>query len=73
MPDIVYPSDPSSGGVVAYFSGSWTAFGGTSVAAPTNAGLFADTDQGCYASLGHVGPALYAAAGSEQLHPHHLG
>ena len=64
VPDIVYPSDPSDGGVVSYFDGNWTAFGGTSVAAPTNAGLFADTDQGCYAPLGRVGPALYAAAGS---------
>jgi hypothetical protein len=69
VPDIVYPSDPSSGGVVAYFSGSWTAFGGTSVAAPTNAGLFADTDQGCFASLGRVGPALYAAAGTSNYTP----
>ena len=63
VPDIVYPSDPSEGGVVSYFNGNWTAFGGTSVAAPTNAGLFADTDQGCYEPLGRVGPALYTAAG----------
>ena len=63
VPDIVYPSDPSEGGVVGYFNGNWTAFGGTSVAAPTNAGLFADTDQGCYEPLGRVGPALYTAAG----------
>ena len=73
VPDIVYPSDPSSGGVVAYFSGSWTAFGGTSVAAPTNAGLFADTDQGCYASLGRVGARALRGGGQQQLHPHHLG
>ena len=37
------------------------AFGGTSVAAPSNAGLFADTNQGCFSPLGRVGPALYAA------------
>ena len=65
VPDIAYPADPSDGAVVAYSSaqGGWTAFGGTSVAAPTNAGLFADTNQGCFGQLGRVGPALYAAAG----------
>ena len=61
VPDISYPSDPSQGSVAAYFDGSWGGFGGTSVAAPTNAGLFADTNQGCFARLGRVGPALYAA------------
>ena len=47
--------------MAAYFDGSWGGFGGTSVAAPTNAGLFADTNQGCFNRLGRVGPALYAA------------
>ena len=61
VPDIAYPSDPSAGGVAAFFDGRWTAFGGTSVAAPANAGLFADTNQGCFSPLGRVGPALYAA------------
>ncbi len=61
VPDLSYPSDPTAGGVSAYWSGHWTAFGGTSVAAPTNAGLFADTNQGCFSALGRVGPALYAA------------
>ena len=61
VPDISYPSDPSQGSVAAYFDGSWAGFGGTSVAAPTNAGLFADTNQGCFNRLGRVGPALYAA------------
>jgi hypothetical protein len=46
--------------VVVYFAGSWGGVGGTSVASPTNAGLFADTDQGCFRSLGMVGPNLYA-------------
>ncbi len=66
VPDIAYPADPSAGGVVAYSSAQhgWSAFGGTSVAAPTNAGLFADTNQGCFSPLGRVGPALYAAAGA---------
>jgi hypothetical protein len=61
MPDFSYPSDPSAGGVAAYWNGRWTAFGGTSVAAPANAGLFVDTNQGCFSQLGRVGPALYAA------------
>jgi hypothetical protein len=61
VPDLSYPSDPSAGGVAAYWDGHWTGFGGTSVAAPTNAGLFVDTNQGCYTALGRVGPALYAA------------
>ena len=61
MPDFSYPADPSAGGVAAYWDGHWTAFGGTSVAAPTNAGLFVDTNQGCFSQLGRVGPALYAA------------
>jgi len=63
VPDLAYPGDPSAGGVMAYFDGLWTGYGGTSVAAPTNAGLFADTNQGCFGRLGMVGPALYAAAG----------
>jgi hypothetical protein len=61
VPDFSFPSDPSDGGVAAYWNGHWTAFGGTSVAAPTNAGLFVDTNQGCFSPLGRVGPALYAA------------
>ena len=61
VPDFSYPADPSAGGVVAYWEGRWTGFGGTSVAAPTNAGLFVDTNQGCFSQLGRVGPALYAA------------
>ncbi|MFZ0250149.1 MAG: IPT/TIG domain-containing protein, partial [Acidimicrobiales bacterium] len=61
VPDISYPSDPTAGGVVAYWNGRWLGFGGTSVAAPTNAGLFADTNQGCFSRLGRVGPALYGA------------
>ncbi len=61
VPDLSYPSDPTAGGVAAYWNGHWTAFGGTSVTAPTNAGLFVDTNQGCFSPLGRVGPALYAA------------
>ena len=61
VPDLSYPADPHAGGVAAYWDGHWTGFGGTSVAAPTNAGLFVDTNQGCFNPLGRVGPALYAA------------
>jgi hypothetical protein len=61
VPDIAYPANPGAGGVVVVFQGVWNAFGGTSVAAPSNAGLFADTNQGCFNQLGRVGPALYAA------------
>jgi len=61
VPDISYPADPSSGAVLAYWDGGWSDFGGTSVAPPTEAGLFADTNQGCFRTLGMVGPALYAA------------
>jgi hypothetical protein len=64
VPDLSYPSDPSEGAVVAYWDGAWHGFGGTSVAAPTNAGLFADTNQGCFSTLGMVGPNLYANGGS---------
>ncbi len=64
VPDLSYPSDPSEGAVVAFWDGAWHGFGGTSVAAPTNAGLFADTNQGCFSSLGMIGPNLYAHGGS---------
>ncbi|HEX3793954.1 MAG TPA: protease pro-enzyme activation domain-containing protein [Acidimicrobiales bacterium] len=63
VPDFSGSADPDHG-VTAYFAsaGGWTIFGGTSAVAPSTAGLFADTDQGCTATLGMVGPALYAAA-----------
>ncbi len=73
VPDIVYPSDPQSGGVVAYFEGSWTAYGGTSVAAPTNAGLFADTNQGCYFPFGSRRACPLRRRWQRQLHRHHGG
>jgi hypothetical protein len=60
VPDISYPADPQQSSVVVYFDGFWGGVGGTSVASPTNAGLFADTNQGCFGSLGMVAPNLYA-------------
>jgi hypothetical protein len=67
VPDISYPADPSAGSLVAYYGGGWSGYGGTSIAAPTNAGLFADTNQGCFYQLGSVGPALYANANSSNF------
>ena len=64
VPDLSYPADPGAGAVVAYFNGAWGGIGGTSVAPPTTAALFADTNQGCARTLGMVAPALYAANGS---------
>ena len=60
VPDLSYPSDPQNSSVVVYFDGFWGGVGGTSVASPTNAGLFADTNQGCFGSLGMVAPNLYS-------------
>jgi hypothetical protein len=61
VPDLSGSADPDHG-VTAYFTGAggWTVFGGTSVVAPSDAALFADTNQGCARPLGMVGPALYA-------------
>jgi hypothetical protein len=63
VPDLSGPANPSHG-VVAYFGpfGGWTVFGGTSAVAPSDAGFFADTNQGCTNPLGMVGPTLYAAS-----------
>jgi pro-kumamolisin-like protein/IPT/TIG domain-containing protein len=61
VPDLVMAADPEAGGVIAFWNGGWIGFGGTSIAAPSNAGFFVDTNQGCYNRLGMAGPALYAA------------
>jgi Pro-kumamolisin, activation domain len=63
VPDLSISADPADG--VAIYFGGWTVFGGTSVAAPTIAGLLADTNQGCASRLGLVGPSLYAADNSD--------
>jgi len=48
-------------GETFYFQGSWTAIGGTSIAAPKLAGITADIDQGCdTARIGDVAPKLAA-------------
>jgi hypothetical protein len=60
VPDLSLNADTYHG-VVVYWGG-WIDFGGTSVVAPSIAGFLADVDQGCNATVGLVGPALYAAA-----------
>jgi hypothetical protein len=62
VPDLSESADPGHG-VAFYFlrNGGWSAIGGTSVVAPEVSGFLADTNQGCSATLGLVGPALYAA------------
>jgi subtilase family serine protease len=67
VPDFSYPSDPQNSSVVVYFDGFWGGVGGTSVASPTNAGLFADTNQGCFGSLGMVAPNLYVNGNSSNF------
>jgi ribosomal protein L24E len=68
VPDLSGSANPSHG-VAAYFQGfgGWTVFGGTSAVAPSDAGLFADTNQGCNTSVGMVGPTLYSAAGGSNF------
>ena len=63
VPDISGSADPAHG-VPFYFGqdGGWTTFGGTSIVAPSNAGFFADTNQGCFRTLGGVGQALYTSS-----------
>ena len=67
VPDFSYPADPQNSSVVVYFDGSWGGVGGTSVAAPTNAGLLADTNQGCFTPVGMVAPTLYANGNSSNF------
>jgi hypothetical protein len=57
VPDI---SANAAVGMVVYANGSWTAEGGTSLAAPLLAGLVADRNQGCASLTGVWTPALYA-------------
>ncbi len=67
VPDLTADADPFTGYVV-YYSGGWTAFGGTSAAAPLVAALVALADSSTMCSpagpIGWLNPDLYAAAGS---------
>jgi hypothetical protein len=67
VPDFSFPADPMNSSVVVYFDGSWIGVGGTSVASPTNAGFFADTNQGCFNRIGMVAPTLYANGNSSNF------
>ncbi len=46
-------------GMVIDNAGSWTAVGGTSLAAPFIAGIIADKNDGCTTTTGNFAPALY--------------
>ena len=64
VPDVSASADPQHGDVI-FFEGGWQrGFGGTSQAAPMWAALVADTNEGCAAFAGLLGPALYAPSGS---------
>ena len=49
-------------GEVFESGGTWTAVGGTSIAAPKIAGIVADVDTACAAQVGDVAPAIDALA-----------
>ena len=63
VPDVSASADPNHGYVV-YWAGSWTAFGGTSGAAPLWAALaaLAVTVNGAVQRLGNLNPVLYQLA-----------
>jgi subtilase family serine protease len=67
VPDVSASADPNHGDVV-FFEGGWHPFGGTSQAAPMWAALVADTNQGCAAPAGLLGPALYGSGASAAFH-----
>jgi len=64
VPDISVDGDPATG-YLAYYRGSWSAVGGTSVSAPTVAALaaLADASPACGGHpIGFLNPGLYGAA-----------
>ncbi len=62
VPDVSADADPSSGYVV-YYKGGWTAFGGTSAAAPLWAAFVALADEAGTSNAGFLNNALYAHDG----------
>jgi hypothetical protein len=63
-PDVSADANPDTG-IVIYYNGAWTAYGGTSIAAPLWASLAAlvDADPSCEGTdLGFANPAIYDAA-----------
>ncbi|MGH9016824.1 MAG: hypothetical protein ACRDY1_03665, partial [Acidimicrobiales bacterium] len=67
VPDVAASADPSNGYVI-YYDGSWTAFGGTSGAAPLWAAVaaLAVALNGTPQPLGNLNPDLYALAAAGQ-------
>ena len=59
VPDVSATADPTHGDVV-FVGGRWNVLGGTSISSPTWAAVVADVGQGCAATPGLLGPALYA-------------
>ncbi|HVB05356.1 MAG TPA: S53 family serine peptidase, partial [Acidimicrobiales bacterium] len=64
VPDVSAFSSSSTGDAVVQ-DGVWSTYGGTSIAAPTWAGLLAlaDAEKGCAAPVGFADPLLYRLAG----------
>ena len=63
VPDVSASADPQYG-YVLYYSGGWTVYGGTSLAAPLWAAFTALTDasSACSGAIGFANPVLYQAA-----------
>jgi hypothetical protein len=65
VPDVSASADEDHGGYVVFYDGDWTAFGGTSAAAPTWAAFTALTNASSTCQgigVGFANPALYDAA-----------
>ena len=62
-PDLSFDANPSSG-VAVYVSGGWYLFGGTSVAAPSTAGIFNVASAGAFVSSPALLSTLYENAGN---------
>lgn len=69
MPDIAWLADPFTGGVIAISESGigspvYTVYGGTSLACPMFAGLWAIANQAAGGSVGWANPTLYGSASS---------
>jgi hypothetical protein len=67
VPDVAADADPSTGYVI-YYGGAWTAFGGTSAAAPLWAAFaaLANASSGCAGkAIGFANPLLYGPAAAD--------